>query len=56
VALANAVFSPTKAEVIKARQIIEALRSARGRGAGQGAAALHGKMIDAASESWRRTS
>jgi len=32
VALANAVFSLTEAEVIKARQIIEALRAAGAQG------------------------
>jgi citrate lyase subunit beta/citryl-CoA lyase len=48
VALANEVFSPTEAEVTKARRIIEELRKAEA--AGKGAAALDGKMIDAASE------
>jgi len=48
VALANEVFSPPEAEVIKARRIIEELRKAEAEG--RGAAALDGKMIDAASE------
>jgi citrate lyase subunit beta/citryl-CoA lyase len=48
VALANEVFSPPEAEVTKARRIIEELRKAEAQG--KGAAALDGKMIDAASE------
>jgi malyl-CoA/(S)-citramalyl-CoA lyase len=48
VALANEVFSPTEAEVTKARRIIEELRAAEAQG--KGAASLDGKMIDAASE------
>ncbi len=48
VALANEVFSPLPAEVTKARRIIEELRKAEAEG--KGAAALDGKMIDAASE------
>jgi citrate lyase subunit beta/citryl-CoA lyase len=48
VALANEVFSPPEAEVSRARRIIEALREAEA--AGKGAAALDGRMIDAASE------
>jgi len=48
VAYANEVFSPTEAEVTKARRIVEALREAEA--AGKGAASLDGKMIDAASE------
>ncbi|NBZ88645.1 HpcH/HpaI aldolase/citrate lyase family protein [Stagnihabitans tardus] len=48
VALANEVFSPTEAEVTKARRIIEELRAAEAKG--KGAASLDGKMIDAASE------
>ncbi len=48
VALANEVFSPLPAEVSKARRIIEELRKAEAQG--KGAAALDGKMIDAASE------
>jgi citrate lyase subunit beta/citryl-CoA lyase len=48
VTLANEVFSPTTAEVTKARRIIEELRAAEAQG--KGAASLDGKMIDAASE------
>lgn len=48
VTLANEVFSPTEAEVTKARRIIEELRAAEAQG--KGAASLDGKMIDAASE------
>lgn len=48
VALANEVFSPTEAEITKARRIIEELRKAEAQG--KGAASLDGKMIDAASE------
>jgi citrate lyase subunit beta/citryl-CoA lyase len=48
VALANEVFSPPEAEVTRARRIIEALRQAEAEG--RGAAALDGRMIDAASE------
>jgi citrate lyase subunit beta/citryl-CoA lyase len=48
VTLANEVFSPTSAEVTKARRIIEELRAAEAQG--KGAASLDGKMIDAASE------
>jgi citrate lyase subunit beta/citryl-CoA lyase len=46
--LANEVFSPPEAEVTKARRIIEELKTAEAEG--RGAAALDGKMIDAASE------
>jgi len=52
VALANEVFSPPQAEVTKARRIIEELRKAEAEG--RGAAALDGKMIDAASEKMAR--
>lgn len=48
VTLANEVFSPTEAEVTKARRIIQELRAAEAQG--KGAASLDGKMIDAASE------
>lgn len=48
VALANEIFSPPESEVTRARRIIEELRKAEA--AGKGAAALDGKMIDAASE------
>jgi citrate lyase subunit beta/citryl-CoA lyase len=52
VALANEVFSPPEAEVTRARRIIEELRKAEAEG--RGAAALDGKMIDAASERMAR--
>ena len=48
IAMANEVFSPPEAEVDRARRIIDELRKAEA--AGKGAAALDGKMIDAASE------
>jgi citrate lyase beta subunit len=48
VALANEIFSPPEAEVTRARRIVEELRRAEAEG--RGAAALDGKMIDAASE------
>jgi malyl-CoA/(S)-citramalyl-CoA lyase len=48
IGMANDVFSPPEAEVTRARRIIEELRKAEA--AGKGAAALDGKMIDAASE------
>ncbi len=50
--LANEVFSPTEKEVDKARRIIIALKEAEEQG--KGAAALDGKMIDAASERMAR--
>ena len=50
--LANDVFSPKVSEVDRARRIIEALKEAEA--AGRGAAALDGKMIDAASERMAR--
>ncbi len=50
--LANEVFSPPATEVARARRIIEALREAEDQG--RGAAALDGKMIDAASERMAR--
>jgi citrate lyase beta subunit len=53
VELANRVFTPPKAEVARARRIIEELRKAEQNG--RGAAALDGKMIDAASERMART-
>jgi malyl-CoA/(S)-citramalyl-CoA lyase len=52
VALANEVFSPTEAEVTKARRILEELKLAEAQG--KGAASLDGKMIDAASEKMAR--
>jgi citrate lyase subunit beta/citryl-CoA lyase len=48
IAMANDVFSPPPAEVTRARRIIEELRKAESEG--KGAAALDGRMIDAASE------
>ncbi len=48
ISMANDVFSPPPAEVTRARRIIEELRKAEAEG--KGAAALDGKMIDAASE------
>jgi citrate lyase subunit beta/citryl-CoA lyase len=48
IAMANDVFSPPPAEVTRARRIIEELRKAEAEG--KGAAALDGRMIDAASE------
>lgn len=52
VALANEVFSPPEAEVTRARRIVEEL--ARAAAEGRGAAALDGRMIDAASERMAR--
>ena len=46
--LANDVFSPPEAEITRARRVIEELRKAEAEG--KGAAALDGKLIDAASE------
>ena len=51
--LANEVFSPPKAEVDRAQRIIEALAEAAAQG--KGAAAVDGKMIDAASERMAQT-
>tara|TARA_B100001769_G_scaffold170186_1_gene134042 strand:- start:466 stop:804 length:339 start_codon:yes stop_codon:yes gene_type:complete len=45
--LANKVFSPPEAEVIKANRILEELEKAAKEG--KGAAQLDGRMIDAAS-------
>ena len=50
--LANKVFSPSPSEVERARRIIVALKEAEVEG--RGAAALDGKMIDAASERMAR--
>jgi malyl-CoA/(S)-citramalyl-CoA lyase len=47
VALANEVFTPSEAEVVKARRILEAMESAAKEG--KGAVALDGRLIDAAS-------
>lgn len=48
IALANEVFSPPPAEVEKAKRILVALKEAAAQG--KGAAALDGRLIDAASE------
>ena len=48
IALANEVFTPPAAEVEKAKRILEALKEAAAQG--KGAAALDGRLIDAASE------
>ena len=53
VSLANQVFSPPEAEVSRAYRIVAELRQAEAEG--RGAAALDGKMIDAASERMART-
>ena len=47
IALANEVFSPSEAEVTKARRILEAMQQAQKEG--KGAVALDGKLIDIAS-------
>jgi citrate lyase subunit beta/citryl-CoA lyase len=52
IALANSVFSPPEKEVVRARRILEVLKEAEALG--KGAAALDGKMIDAASERMAR--
>jgi len=48
IALANDVFTPPASEVEKAKRILEALKEAAAQG--KGAAALDGRLIDAASE------
>ena len=48
VALANEVFTPPEAEIEKAKRILVALKEAAAQG--KGAAALDGRLIDAASE------
>jgi citrate lyase subunit beta/citryl-CoA lyase len=48
IALANEVFTPPAAEVDKAKRILVALQEAAAQG--KGAAALDGRLIDAASE------
>ncbi len=48
IALANDVFTPPTAEVDKAKRILQALKEAAAQG--KGAAALDGRLIDAASE------
>ena len=52
IALANEVFSPPPKEVERAERVIAALKEAEAQG--KGAAALDGKMIDAASERMAR--
>ncbi len=47
IALANEVFTPPTAEIEKAQRILEALKEAAAQG--KGAAALDGRLIDAAS-------
>jgi malyl-CoA/(S)-citramalyl-CoA lyase len=47
IAIANEVFSPSEAEVTKARRILEAMEKAQREGAG--AASLDGQLIDIAS-------
>lgn len=48
IALANEIFTPPDAEVEKAKRILNALKEAAAQG--KGAAALDGRLIDAASE------
>lgn len=48
IALANDIFTPPASEVDKAKRILEALKEAAAQG--KGAAALDGRLIDAASE------
>ena len=48
IVLANEVFTPPAAEVEKAKRILDALKEAAAQG--KGAAALDGRLIDAASE------
>ena len=47
IALANDVFTPPAAEIEKAQRILDALKEAAAQG--KGAAALDGRLIDAAS-------
>lgn len=47
ISLANDVFTPSEAEVTKARRILEAMAEAQAKG--QGAVALDGRLIDIAS-------
>jgi malyl-CoA/(S)-citramalyl-CoA lyase len=47
IALANEVFSPSEAEVTKARRILAAMQDAAA--AGRGAVSLDGRLIDIAS-------
>ena len=53
IALANEVFSPPEEEVDRARRIVDELKRAEVEG--RGAAAVDGKMIDAASERMAHT-
>ena len=48
IALANDVFTPPEREIEKAKRILAALKEAAAQG--KGAAALDGRLIDAASE------
>jgi citrate lyase subunit beta/citryl-CoA lyase len=48
VELANEIFTPPASEVDKAKRILAALKEAAAQG--KGAAALDGRLIDAASE------
>lgn len=50
--LANQIFTPPEGEVEKAKRILEALKEAAAQG--KGAAALDGRLIDAASERMAR--
>jgi malyl-CoA/(S)-citramalyl-CoA lyase len=47
IAVANEVYTPPEAEVVKAKRILEAMKDAQAKG--QGAVALDGKLIDIAS-------
>ncbi len=47
ITLANEVFSPSEAEIAKAKRILEAMAQAQKEG--RGAVALDGKLIDFAS-------
>jgi malyl-CoA/(S)-citramalyl-CoA lyase len=47
IALANEVFTPSEAEITRARRILEAMQQAAAEG--KGAVSLDGKLIDAAS-------
>jgi citrate lyase subunit beta/citryl-CoA lyase len=47
ISLANEVFTPPSAEIKKAQRILDALKNAAAQG--KGAAALDGRLIDAAS-------
>src|SRR3954447_13464041 len=47
IALANEVFTPSEAEITRARRILEAMQQAAAEG--KGAVSLDGRLIDAAS-------